>query len=59
LAALAGEVERLAGELSRLGKPRIVADPKIEIGGCRVDTRFGTIDQQFAAQLARIEQELT
>ena len=26
---------------------------------CRVETRFGVIDQQFEAQLARIEEELT
>jgi flagellar assembly protein FliH len=57
--ALGGQVQRLADELSRLGKPQIVADPQIVKGGCRIDTRFGTIDQQFTAQLARIEQELT
>jgi flagellar biosynthesis/type III secretory pathway protein FliH len=58
VAALGTQVERLAGELARLGKPEIVADPKIEKGGCRIETRFGAIDQQFTAQLARIEQEL-
>jgi len=58
LAALGSQVERLAEELARLGKPEILADPNIEKGGCRVETRFGAIDQQFAAQLARIEQEL-
>jgi flagellar assembly protein FliH len=58
VAALGGQVERLAEELARLGKPQIVSDPKIEKGACRLETRFGTIDQQFAAQLARIEQEL-
>ena len=36
-----------------------MADPEIARGGCRVETRFGTIDQQFEAQLARIEEELT
>ena len=58
-AALAGQTRALAAELSRLGTPDIVADPAIEVGGCRIDTRFGSIDQQFQAQLARIEQELT
>jgi flagellar assembly protein FliH len=57
-AALAGQVERLTGELGRLGATKIVADPQITPGGCRVDTRFGVIDQQFEAQLARIEEEL-
>jgi flagellar assembly protein FliH len=50
---------RLAGELARLGKVDVVPDPAITKGGCRVDTRFGTIDQRLEAQLARIEEELT
>ena len=50
---------RLAGELARLGKVDILADPSISKGGCRVDTRYGSIDQQLEAQLQRIEQELT
>ena len=41
------------------GSRQIVADPAIPRGGCRIETRFGTIDQQFEAQLARIEEELT
>ncbi len=56
--ALAGQVRTIAGELARLGSPEVVADPAISRGGCRIDTRFGAIDQQFEAQLARIEQEL-
>lgn len=58
LAALGKRVKQLASELARLGDARIVADPEITKGGCRVDTRFGAIDQQFEAQLARIELEL-
>ena len=57
-AALGAQIEKLAAEIARVGQPRVVADPNIERGGCRIDTRFGTIDQQPAAQLARIEQEL-
>ena len=37
----------------------ITADATISRGGCRVETRFGTIDQQFESQLKRIEEELT
>lgn len=59
LAILGPQVDGLAAELGRLGDARIVGDPSITRGGCRVDTRFGTIDQQFESQLARIEQELT
>jgi len=58
-AALEGEVKTIAASLTRLGKANIVADPQISPGGCRVDTRFGSIDQQFESQLSRIEQELS
>lgn len=51
--------DKLAAELCGLSPASVVADEEIEPGGCRVDTRFGSIDQQFAAQLDRIEQELS
>lgn len=38
---------------------QLVSDTSIEPGGCRVETEFGAIDQQFTAQLARISEELT
>lgn len=53
------QVETLIAELSSLGSTELIANPEISPGGCRVETRFGTIDQQFEAQLARIEEELT
>ena len=59
LAALKPQVEALLAEFSSLGTAELVADPQVTRGGCRVETRFGTIDQQFEAQLARIEEELT
>jgi flagellar assembly protein FliH len=58
-AALAGQVRTLVAAMTRVGTAQVVADPAISRGGCRIDTRFGSIDQQFEAQLARIEQELT
>ncbi len=58
-AALAGQVEHLIAEFSPLAPAQVVPDPEISLGGCRVETRFGVIDQQFEAQLARIEEELT
>jgi flagellar assembly protein FliH len=57
--ALGPQVETVIAELSPLGSAELVADPEIRPGGCRVETRFGVIDQQFEAQLARIEEELT
>lgn len=59
LAAMGEHVQNLADELSRLAKPEIIGDPQIAKGCCRIDTRFGFIDQQWGAQLDRIEQELT
>jgi flagellar assembly protein FliH len=57
--ALGKSVQVLIQEMSGMGSPEVVADPAVTRGGCRVETRFGTIDQQFEAQLARIEEELT
>jgi flagellar biosynthesis/type III secretory pathway protein FliH len=51
-------VEAIARELAPLAETELIADPQITAGGCRVETRFGVIDQQFESQLARIEEEL-
>ena len=48
----------LVEELSPHIETEIMADAEITPGGCRVETRFGVIDQQFEAQLQRIEEEL-
>jgi flagellar assembly protein FliH len=57
-AALGDRIDRIGAELSRLGTVRVVADPEITAGGCKVETQFGSIDQQVEAQLARITEEL-
>lgn len=57
--ALGTQVALLVKELAGLARAELVADPAITRGGCRVETRFGTIDQQFEVQLKRIEEELT
>jgi flagellar assembly protein FliH len=57
-ATLGDHVSTLIGELSSLAEVRIVADAGITPGGCRVDTEFGSIDQQLEAQLARITEDL-
>jgi flagellar assembly protein FliH len=56
--ALGSQVQLLVQEMSGLGTTQILADASISPGGCRVETRFGTIDQTFEAQLARVEEEL-
>ncbi len=57
-ASLGGQVEAIARELAPMAETELIADPQITAGGCRVETRFGVIDQQFESQLARIEEEL-
>jgi flagellar assembly protein FliH len=52
------QAQMLVDELAPQIKAEIVADAGISQGGCRVETRFGVIDQQFEAQLQRIEEEL-
>jgi flagellar assembly protein FliH len=57
--ALHAQIGRLTKELGHIGGAEILADPQITAGGCRVETLHGSIDQQFEAQLSRIEEELT
>jgi flagellar assembly protein FliH len=52
------QIEHLSATLSRLAPSQIVADAAVSIGGCRVETKFGSIDQQVESQLRRIEEEL-
>ena len=56
---LKGQVELLAKECARSAQAEVIADPNVTPGGCRLETRHGVIDQQFEAQLARIEEELS
>jgi flagellar assembly protein FliH len=58
LQALRNQVDTLVGTLSGLGAVAITPDSSITRGGCLVDTKFGVVDQQVEAQLARIESEL-
>jgi flagellar assembly protein FliH len=57
--SLGAQVRTLIDAMSGLGAVEVAADATIGRGGCRVETRFGTIDQQFESQLKRIEEELT
>jgi flagellar assembly protein FliH len=56
---LGAQVRSLIDAMSSLGGAEVTADAAIGRGGCSVETRFGTIDQQFESQLNRIEEELT
>jgi len=44
--------------MAPIGDADVASDPSLSAGGCRVETRFGTIDQQIESQLQRIEEEL-
>lgn len=58
-ATLGGQAAKLAEEFHPAAPARIVADPSISPGGCRVETEFGAIDQQIETQLARVADELS
>ncbi len=58
-AAMDGQAELLTKEFAPLASAEVIPDPEITSGGCRVETNFGSIDQQIESQLARIEEELT
>lgn len=55
---LGAQVSRLAEVFRPAAPTKIVADETITKGGCRVDTEFGSIDQQIETQLERIAEEL-
>jgi len=56
---LAGQVSSLAEVFSQASQTQVVADESISLGGCRLDTKFGAIDQQIETQLERVRQELS
>jgi flagellar assembly protein FliH len=57
-AVLRDGVAQIIGEMQQLAPTELVADAAVSPGGCRVDTQFGSIDQQIEVQLARIRDEL-
>lgn len=52
------QVDALIAVFSPAAQARVVADDTISVGGCRIDTQFGSIDQQIETQLMRITEEL-
>jgi flagellar assembly protein FliH len=55
---LGAQVHTVIEAMSSLGGAEVAADATVSRGGCRVETRFGSIDQQFESQLKRMEEEL-
>ena len=55
---LATQLKQLSTETERMGTFELVPDESITRGGCKLETRHGSIDQRLETQLARIESEL-
>jgi flagellar assembly protein FliH len=55
---LRSQVQMLQEVFAPVTKIRIAADPSISLGGCRVETQFGSVDHQLETQLQRIRDEL-
>jgi flagellar biosynthesis/type III secretory pathway protein FliH len=58
-AALGNQIDRLVKEIARAAEVEIIPDITVSLGGCRVETHQGLIDQQIETQLQRIVTELT
>ncbi len=58
-AALESNLAMIVAEMNGLAPTELIADDAITPGGCRVDTDYGSIDQQIESQLHRIREELT
>jgi flagellar assembly protein FliH len=56
--ALGAEVRQVIEVVGKLANVEVVASSAVSLGGCRVETRFGVVDQSVEAQLGRIEEEL-
>lgn len=56
--SLGPHLETLLQSLGGKANAKIHSDDSIAAGGCRLETRFGVIDQRIEEQLKRIEEEL-
>jgi flagellar assembly protein FliH len=58
VATLRNQVDSLVATFAPAAQATIVADESITSGGCRIETQFGSIDQQLETLLGRISEEL-
>jgi flagellar biosynthesis/type III secretory pathway protein FliH len=58
VATLRNQVEALVAVFGSAAQAKVVADESITAGGCRIETQFGSIDQQIETLLERISEEL-
>ena len=59
VANLKDSIRALLEETGNLAKSEVVPDPKITIGGCRVETSLGEVDERLESRLERIVNELS
>jgi flagellar assembly protein FliH len=57
-AALGKQVMQLTTQVSQLAPAELIPHEGVTLGGCIVQTEYGTIDQQIESQLKRIAEEL-
>jgi flagellar assembly protein FliH len=55
---LGSEIQRLANTVCKLAPTDITADTAVSPGGCRVEMRYGEVDNRIESQLKRIEEDL-
>jgi flagellar assembly protein FliH len=56
--SLGSQAKALASQLATAARTEIVPDEAISVGGCRVETAHGVIDEQIETRLQRIASEL-
>jgi flagellar assembly protein FliH len=56
---LAKQVAQLAAVFAPLAKVTVVPDESISLGGSKLVTEFGSIDEQLETQLERVKEELS
>lgn len=59
LQAFGKQIDLLLRDMKRTAEAEVVTDEAMTRGGCRIETKHGSIDQRLEAQLKRIEEELT
>ena len=56
---LGNQVKQLTDVFQTTAQTHIVPDESISVGGCRIETEFGSIDNQLETQLQRLQEELS
>lgn len=56
---LGPQVQQLVEVFQSTATAQIVSDPSIAPSGCRVETEFGSVDNQLETQLERLQEELS